>query len=233
MLEQRELATGWDAGSPVDDTIMRQFVTASAASLLRPPGAADWPGLLDEIEGLLADGRGDAYLRSAWPTPDLRPRGWALEGHPPLLVRAPGQPLPPAAPDLEVRPVDDEAGLADWERVAVTGYPFGDLLPWRPGVLFDARVLAVPLRLWVGYADGYAVGAAASWMEHGLQVCALGVVLPEYRGRGYWRTLLRVRLAAARGLPSAGLFSDYSRPGAQRYGYLPMLRFTLWRRIRP
>jgi GNAT superfamily N-acetyltransferase len=262
-----DLATGWDALSPPDDTILRQFVTASAdslltplaavggrtvrrpaywladadrpsgyhagATLLRPPAADEWPGLLDEIENGLRDGSGDAYLYSAWPTPDLRGRGWELEGYPPLLVRAPGLPLPPPGPaDFEVRRVVDPAGLADWERVAVTGYPLAQLLPWRPEVLYDERVLKTPLRQWVGYADGQPVGAGASWVTDGLHVCAMGVVLPGYRGRGYWRALLRTRLADAAGLPSAGLFSDYSRPGAQRYGYLPVLRFTLWRRKR-
>jgi hypothetical protein len=35
------------------------------------------------------------------------------------------------------------------------------------------------------------------------------------------------------GLPSASLFSDMSRAGAERNGFLPISRFTLWRRPRP
>ena len=206
----------------------------NGATLLRPPVPDKWGTVLDEVEELLlaGSGGGDVFLWSAWPTPDLRRRGWQLEGHPPLLYRPAGGPLPPAG-DLQVRRVSDAAALADWERVAVDGYPLGDLAPWRPGVLFDARMLASPLRLWVGYADGRPVGAAASYVAHGLHVLALGVVLSEARRRGYWQALLRARLADLDGLPSAGLFSDLSRPGAERNGFLPISRFTLWRRARP
>jgi hypothetical protein len=175
--------------------------------------------VVDEVEELLlaGPGSGDVLLWSAWPTPDLRRRGWQLEGHPPLLYRPAGGPLPLAG-DLEVRRASDAAALADWERVAVEGYPLGDLAPWRPGVLFDTRVLASPLRLWVGYADERPVGAAASYVAHGLHVLALGVVLPEARRRGYWQALLRARLIDLEGLPSASLFSEMSRAGAERNG---------------
>jgi hypothetical protein len=66
-----------------------------------------------------------------------------------------------------------------------------------------------------------------------LHVLALGVVLAEARRRGYWQALLRARLADLEGLPSASLFSDMSRPGAEHNGFLPVSRFTLWRRARP
>lgn len=205
----------------------------NGVTLLRPPSPDEWGMLVDEVEAMLSGpGSGDVFLWSAWPTPDLRRRGWQLEGHPPLLYRPAGGPLPPAG-DLEVRRVTDAAALADWERTAVEGYPLDDLVPWRPGVLFDTRVLGGPLRLWVGYARGRPVGAAASYVAHGLHVLALGVVLPEARRRGHWRALLRARLADLEGLPPAGLFSDLSRPGAERHGFLPVTRFTLWRRARP
>jgi hypothetical protein len=206
----------------------------NGATLLRPPAPDAWGTVLDEVEELLlaGPGTGGVFLWSAWPTPDLRRRGWELEGHPPFLLWPAGGPLPLAG-DLQVRRVSDAAALADWERVAVEGYPLGDLAPWRPGVLFDQRVLATPLRLWVGYADGRPVGAAASYVAHGLHVLALGVVLAEARRRGYWRALLRARLADLEGLPSASLFSDMSRAGAERSGFLPITRFTLWRRARP
>jgi hypothetical protein len=206
----------------------------NGATLLRPPAPDEWEVLVGEVEeSLLAGpGSGDVFLWSAWPTPDLRRRGWLLEGHPPLLYRPAGGPLPPAG-DLEVRRVNDAAALADWERVAVEGYPFDYEAPWRPGVLFDERVLASPLRLWVGSINKRPVGAAASYVAHGLHVLALGVVLREARRRGYWQALLRTRLADLEGLPSASLFSDMSRAGAERNGFVPISRFTLWRRARP
>jgi hypothetical protein len=93
----------------------------NAATLLRPlpfdrPGAT-----LDAVEGFFdGQGSGEAYLWSAWPTPDLRQRGWVLEGHPPLLLRPPGgsPPPPPVPPGLRVERVTGVDGLRDWERVA-------------------------------------------------------------------------------------------------------------------
>jgi hypothetical protein len=105
----------------------------NAATLLRPL-PFDRPGdTLDAVEGFFGGGRGEAYLWSAWPTPDLRPRGWVLEGHPPLLLRPPGsQPPPPGAPPgLRVERVTGVAGLRDWERVAVDGFPYRELQPYR------------------------------------------------------------------------------------------------------
>jgi hypothetical protein len=161
----------------------------NGATLLRPPDPGGWSPIIDEVERLLLAGpvTGDVYLWSPWGTPDLRRRGWVLEGHPPFLFRPLGGSLPPAALGLEVRAVSDAAALAEWERVVVEGYPFDDLAPWRPGVLFDERVLATPLRLWLGRVGGRPVGAAASYVAHGFHVLALGVVLPEARRRGYYR----------------------------------------------
>jgi hypothetical protein len=126
----------------------------NAATLLRPLPFGQAGQTLDQVEGVF-DGRGsgEAYLWSAWPTPDLRPRGWVLEGHPPLLLRPPGaQPVPPVPPGLRVERVAGVDALHDWQRVAVDGFPYRELQPWRPGKLLDERVLADGrLRLWVGY----------------------------------------------------------------------------------
>jgi hypothetical protein len=111
----------------------------NAATLLRPL-PFDRPGdTLDAVEEFFGGGRGEAYLWSAWPTPDLRPRGWVLEGHPPLLLRLPGsQPPPPGAPPgLRIERVAGVDGLRDWERVAVDGFPYRELQPWRPGALLE------------------------------------------------------------------------------------------------
>lgn len=205
----------------------------TSAVLLRPPAPDRWDVVLDGVERtLFRDGTGQVHLWSAWPTPDLTARGWELEGHPPLLFRPPGGPLPPEGTDLTVREVADEEELGTWERVVVHGYPMPDLRPWRPGALFTDAVRSSGLRLWTGYADGEAVAAAGSYVALGLHVLAIGVVLPHARARGYWRTLLRTRLAAYPDLPSASLFSDMSRPGAQRHGFWPISRFTLWTRER-
>lgn len=155
----------------------------NGAMLLHPPDFERWPEMLARVEAaLLGDGAGDVYLWSAWPTPDLRARGWELEGFPPYLLRLPGGPLPPDAPDLSVRPVTDAAALADWERVVVEGYPFGATLPWRPGVLVDERVLGSRYRMWVGYTKGQPVGPPRRTSATACTSLASGSCCPDTGG---------------------------------------------------
>jgi hypothetical protein len=208
----------------------------NAATLLRPL-PFDRPGdTLDAVEDFFGGGRGEAYLWSAWPTPDLRPRGWVLEGHPPLLLRSPGSGPPPpgAPPGLRVERVTGVAGLRDWERVAVDGFPYRELQPYRPGALLDEPVLADQrLRLWVGYEGDRPVCVGSLFVDSGLAAFSLGVTLPEARRRGYWAAMAGVRLLEEPGLPAVGVFSDMSRPSAEALGFVPITRFTLWHHPRP
>jgi hypothetical protein len=206
----------------------------NAATLLRPLPFDRAGEVLDEVEGFFEGGRGEAYLWSAWPTPDLRPRGWVLEGHPPLLLRTPGGgPVPSAPPGLRVERVSGAGGLRDWERVAVDGFPYRELQPYRPGVLLDERVLADGrLRLWVGYEDDRPVCVGSLFVDAGVASFSLGVTLPSARRRGYWAAMAGVRLVEAPDLPAVGVFSDLSRPSAEALGFLPITRFTLWHRPR-
>jgi hypothetical protein len=71
-------------------------------------------------------------------------------------------------------------------------------------------------------------------VAHGIAGFMLGVTMPHARHRGYWAAMARHRLRACPDLPAAGVFSDMSRPGAERLlGFLPITRFTLWTRRRP
>jgi hypothetical protein len=169
----------------------------------------------------------------AWPTPDLTERGWVLEGHPPLMVRPPGGRLPPEAGGVTVRPVADDGRLDDFCRVMVDGFPLTELRPYRASSLFDGQLFRDPRwRLWLAEIDGRPVGAAALFVEYGLAQLSLAATLPSARGRGAWYALVRTRLQAAAGLTSVGIFSDDSRPGIERLAFLPITRFTLWRRDR-
>src|SRR6186997_3355708 len=116
------LATGWDAGTPASDSLLRAFSLSMAdpaigerlghrtratdaygavdygvpagfgnvATLLQPLPYAGWEQVLDDLEGFFAGTpdrtapTGHVLLFSPWPTPDLRPRGWRLYGHPPV-----------------------------------------------------------------------------------------------------------------------------------------------------
>jgi hypothetical protein len=206
----------------------------NSAVLLAPLEPRQLHAALDGIEAFFEGGTGTVALWSLWPTPDLRSRGWELEGHPPLAVRPPGGPLPPARPDRRLWPVRDAAGVRDWERVVVDGFPFPQVRPYLPGAFVDEPVLADDrMRLWLGGDEGGPVVAAALFVEHGVGQFAMGVTLPQARRQGWWAAMVRERLLAAPDLPMVGVFSDDSRPGAERYGFLPLWRFTLWARQRP
>jgi hypothetical protein len=207
----------------------------NSATLLQPLEPATTGRVLDDIEAFFAEGTGEALLWSAWPTADLRARGWHLEGHPPLLIRPPahiaGVPNPPA---VELSPVAGASELREWERVAVEGYPLPELLPFRPGRLADPRLLGDDrLQLTVGREGDEAVSAGALFSDAGIGCFALGVTKPHARRRGHWLAHAVHRLNAAPDVWMAGVFSDDSRPPAERIGFVPILRFTLWARPRP
>lgn len=200
----------------------------NAVTLLQPP--TDWDAVLDDLEAFVSDGTGDIGLWNAWPTPDLHDRGWQLSGHPPLLVRPPVDILPVAdLPTPAVAEVRTRAELEEWERVAIEGYPFPDLIGAGagcmagPALLDDARV-----RLYLARLDGVPVSAAASFVDHGVASLLFGATLPEARRRGLWQQLAITRLRATPDLWTVGVFSDFSRPGAEALGFVPVTRLTLW-----
>jgi hypothetical protein len=155
-------------------------------------------------------------------------------GHPPFLVRPPATLAPPSAPPaVEVTDVADATALAEWERVAVEGYPLPELLPVVPGELADPSLLGDPcLRLSLGLGDGQAVSLGALFCDYGVGCFALGVTRPRWRGHGHWKAHAIRRLTAAPGLWMTGVFSDDSRAPAERLGFVPVLRLTLWARRR-
>jgi hypothetical protein len=204
----------------------------NAAVLLAPWGDdAAFAALVDEVEARTAGGSGDVYLWSLWPTPDLRARGWELDGHPPLLVRPPS---PVVFTGPEPDRVRTAAELAAWERVVVEGYPLDDLQPLHPGALAAPALLDDPrLRLWTSSsANGTPVTASAQFVAHGLAGFAMGVTLPGHRHAGHWARHVRLRLALEPDLWHVGVFSDYSRAGMEHAGFLPVVRHTLWHRSR-
>ena len=86
--------------------------------------------------------RGTAFLFSPWPTPDLRPHGWTLLGHEPLMLRTAGGDVPPPPPGLRIELVRDEASLRAFEIAMVRGFEAADLEAEGPGTVvnFVARV---------------------------------------------------------------------------------------------
>lgn len=163
-------------------------------------------------------------------TPDLRRFGWELEGAAPADPA--GAVSSARSADLIIEEVTD-GRVRDWDRSPFDGFPFHELQPLRSGSPVDERVLADQrLRLWVGYQDDRPVCIGTLFVDSGLAHLVLGVTLDDARRLGYWTAMARQRLLAAPDLPAAAVFSDMSRPGAQALGFLPITRFTLWRRPR-
>ncbi len=206
----------------------------NSATLLQPALGETFDEVLDDVERFFAGGRGEVHLWSAWPTADLRPRGWELAGHPPFLVRPPAALVPPPPPPVaDVFDVADAADLSDWERVAIEGYPLPELLPAVPAALADPSLLADPrLRFSLGRGDGEAVSLGALFTDYGVGCFALGVTRGAWRGRGHWKAHAVHRLTAVPDVWMTGVFSDDSRPPAERLGFVPVLRLTLWSRRR-
>jgi len=209
-----------DAASPVP--------YYNQALLLRPlRDAAD--SVLDEIDAFAAGGTGRPFtLLSSWPTPDLAARGWHLAGHPAFVVRGDGRSalVPPA--DVAVRTVTTADDLAVAERVAVEGYPLDEAAGRPAGAVLPPALLGQPLVFRTGWLDGRPVAAAASHVAHGVVNLCLAATLPAARRRGVWESLVWARTADAPELPAVAFTSDLSRPGFERMGFVPVLRFTLW-----
>lgn len=213
----------------------------NTAVLLRPVDQEDAGVLLEALDDFYgAGGASTVTLFSAWPTPDLRSHGWQLEGHPPMLVRPPSGPVDDSAADavpegVRIVEADTPERIDDWSRVAVDGFPFEELQPYRPGSLLDDRILGEDrLRLWVGYDGDGPVCIGALFVEHELGQLWLAATLPTARGRGYYRAMANHRINAAPSVPLAAIFSDMSRPAAEKHlGFLPVIRFTLWSKQRP
>jgi len=212
-----------DAASPV--------AYQNQAVLHRPLHGLDDP-VLDVAAAHLCSGR-TATLLSAWPTPDLAPRGWQLVGHPAFVVRGPVAQTPaahPRHPGLEVHVADSADDLAVAEDLVVRAYPVPEAAGASRGFAFPEGVLDTALLVRICSIDGTPVAVAASLPAQGLVNLCLAATLPEARHRGAWSALVDDRCGDRPELPAAAFTSDDSRPGFVRAGFLPVLRFTLWLR---
>jgi GNAT superfamily N-acetyltransferase len=120
---------------------------------------------------------------------------------------------PPEVPGVEVRRAesDDERRLAARIGAEVFGTPYVEPPAPDPGTV-----------IYLAYVDGRPVArATGSFSEHGVTLSG-GAVLPEARGRGAYRALVRARWddAVARGTPLAVTDAgSQSRPILARLGF--------------
>jgi GNAT superfamily N-acetyltransferase len=169
-------------------------------------------------------------LISAWPTPDLRPYGLGLLGHPPLMVRFPGPPPDLPNPEVAVREVQDTDELAVAERVLVEGYPMPELEPLMPGDLLGPTLLQPDTRVWLAWVDGQPAAVAAAHHHAGITLVEYVATLPTARGRGAGAAVTWAATLANPAAPAVLIASDDGRPVYERLGYIAVERWTVWLR---
>lgn len=200
------------------------------------PIPADPDEVMGRLNAFFAEQDGqhrEIYIFSPWPTPDLRPYGWRLGGHPPLHLLPAGSQRPPTPADVRIERVTDRASLEVLERIAIDGFPMEGIDSSTPGNVFGASLLDRPNhRFWLGWLDGEPAGVAVCSIDHGINQVILIATLPEARGRGLGAALTWEASLADPSLPAMLLSSDLGRRVYDRMGYLPLFRWTVWYRQR-
>jgi GNAT superfamily N-acetyltransferase len=199
------------------------------AHLTRPLTDAEVPAVVQALRAGYQPGGGPYLVFSSWPTSDLRPHGFHLAGHPPLMLRPRGTaPAALTVAGLRIVEVRTEAELADFERALVEGYPAPALQPWTPQCFYPPAALDTGWHFYVGYEGDRAVATASAWVGEWLTLVEMVSTRPECRGRGYGAAITAVAQSADPANPAVLLASDPGRPVYEGLGYIPLLRFTLW-----
>jgi GNAT superfamily N-acetyltransferase len=188
--------------------------------------------LVATLKRFYGGARPDPFLLdSAWPTPDLRPYGFELMGHPPLMVRPAGVPLPPAPSELRIARVDgrDAAVVRDFERTLIDGFPIDGLQPFEKVRLYAPETFEAPgWHHFVAYLDDRPVAAGSSHVDERVLRVENIATLPQARGRGAGRAITAATIAADESKPATLVASDPGRPVYERLGFVAVLRVTYW-----
>ena len=252
------LETGSLPTTPIGDNLVRRFLhnqaeltvtlaEAAGGEVLREPGVvAGWYDnpvfynnmavltspltveSLKEVESLYTGRTGT--LLSAWPTEDLRERGWILIGHPMYVVRGPGHLALHPAPGVTTEVACTAEDLALGERLAAEGYPVEAAQGAPANSIYPEATLESPLLVRIGRLQGEPVSVAASYLAHDVVNLCLAATLAAGRRKGVWAQLVADRVNDEEHLPSCAITSDDSRPGFVKLGFLPVQRMTLWLR---
>jgi hypothetical protein len=208
---------------------------ATLLAPLTPENVADVVATLDDFYRFSAGANaGTVFIFSPWPTPDLEPYGWSFLEEAPLMLRPPGDALPPIPPGLLIEPVHDAAGMRAFEIAIVRGFSAPELgaqgagAVFSPGMLGDARC-----RFWVGHEGDRPVSAAATFVADGINNVTLVATVPDARRRGYGAAVTWHATLADPALPAMLIATDEGRPVYERMGYTTVSHFTLWSRDRP
>lgn len=172
---------------------------------------------------------GPYLFDSAWPTPDFRQHGCVLMGHPPLMLRAAGTPLPDTPADLRIVEVHDDATANDLEYTLVEGYPAPQFQPFNGVQLFTPKTLGA--RGWhhfVGYVGDRPVAAGSSYVGDRLLRVENIATLGDVRGRGFGVAITAATIAVDLSKPAALVASDLGRPIYEKLGFQALERVTYW-----
>ena len=253
--DDRHLTDGWEPGNDADNLHRRSIEAwiacekhASSAAggtvddrgdlvLVRHPfpsmllnvcmlrGAVDAERVRDAVRSFFPGG---FIVVAPVPVPGLAGVGLGLVGHPPLMIRPPGGTAPAPPPGLEIEEVHDAAGLADFERCIVQGFPLPGAEHWTPRAVWDERSLGGEYRMFVGRVDGEVVAATGGRVAAGLSWVDLVATMPDARRRGHGEAVTWCTTLLDPSLPAGLVSSDDGRPVYARMGYLMVTRFSMW-----
>ena len=248
------LETGWLPDTPDDDTIERQAVLAMASRVVAVAQAAGAPWIddhrvavarlharsafanlgvakcpIDDPAGLVADvttaldGAPFALL-TPWAPP---PGPLEIGGHPPFMVRWPGEGDPAAPGDgVSVWEAHDSDQLAVAERLLVDGYPMPDLADFSSGMLFPPGLLGGRERFFVAEVDGEAAAVAAVHVDHGVNLVEFVATVEKHRGKGLGALVTGHASVSDPSLPAVLQSSDLGRRVYEGIGYRSLRRWT-------
>ena len=107
---------------------------------------------------------GPFLLFTPWSFGDLSAAGFALAGHPPLMVRFAPHAEQPAPDDVVLVDARTPDEVADFDRTLTEAYPAGALLPYGSHpALFTGGITGTAWRLLVAYRGDDPVATAAAF----------------------------------------------------------------------
>jgi hypothetical protein len=208
---------------------------ATLLSPLFPDGVEEIVAALEEFYAFSSGANSGAVsLFSPWPTPDLRPYGWTLSGHEPLMFRPAGGTAPPVPLGLRIEEVRDEAALRAFELAMVRGFSASDVEAQGVGTTFGHGILDDERhRLWLGWEGERPVSAAATFVTADMNHVTLVGTVPEARRRGNGAAVTWRATLSDPALPALLIATDEGRGVYEQIGYIALFRFTVWSRERP
>lgn len=157
---------------------------------------------------------------------DLRPLGYELMGHPPLMFRPAGDPgrLPEG---IAIQELAEPGELDRWRDTMVAAYPMQGLdgVRWLGG-----GAVGGAFRFFLAERDGSPIATAAACVAAGVNLVTFVATMPEARGQGIGEAITWRATLADPTFPAMLIASDPGRPVYERMGYHALTRWTLWYR---